>query len=407
MWSQLVKVIVACAAIAPVYAQSPTQTGGPSSTDDPLAIYTIAAENITAKFIPYGARLISLLVPDRDGVEQDVAPGYDTGAEYVTDSENNHTFFGAIVGRYANRIKNGTFTIDGNTYHIPQNENNGSDTLHGGFVGYDQRNWTVVSASSSSISFSLLDTGFEGFPGTVLTVATYTVGVYPSGPQGEIRPRLTTSLVSHALDEPTPIMLATHFYWNLNAFKEETMLNDTKLWMPYADRYIEVDPILIPTGVIGTVDTVPALDFTSPKLLGDSIKGAQGLCGNNCTGVDNAFINDRPVGAGDTSTGYPVLSIWSDSTGIQMDVSTNQIGMQIYTCNGQKGNIAVKQSQQDRNNGSANASQFVNKYGCIAIEPQVWIDGINNPEWGVTDLEIFSPETGPAVNYGTYDFSTF
>lgn len=202
-------------------------------------------------------------------------------------------------------------------------------------------------------------------------------------------------------------MLANHIYWNLNAFKEETMLNDTKLWMPYADRYIEVDPILIPTGVIGTVDTVPALDFTSPKLLGDSIKGAQGLCGNNCTGVDNAFINDRPAGAGETSTGYPVLSIWSQTTGIQMDLSTNQIGMQIYTCNGQKGNIAVKQSQLDRNNGTANGAKFVNKYGCIAIEPQVWIDGINNPEWGVTDLEIFSPETGPAVNYATYDFSTF
>lgn len=407
MWSQVVRLIAACAVVAPVLAQTPSTGGGPSNTSDPLAIYTISAEGITGKFIPYGARLISLLVPDRDGNEQDVAPGYDTGEEYVEDSANNHTFFGAVVGRYANRIKNGTFTIGENTYHIPQNENNGSDTLHGGKIGYDQRNWTVVSASSSSISFSLLDTGFEGFPGTVLTVATYSVGGYPSGPQGQIRPRLTCTLVSHALDEPTPIMLANHIYWNLNAFKEENTLNDTTLWMPYADRYIEVDPILIPTGAIGTVDTVPALDFTSPKLLADSIKGAQGLCGNNCTGVDNAFINDRPVGAGDTSNGYPVLSLWSKTTGIQMDVSTNQIGMQIYTCNGQKGNIAVKKSQQDRNNGTANAAKFVNKYGCMAIEPQVWIDGINNPEWGVTDLEIFSPETGPAVNYGTYDFSTF
>ena len=401
MWSSLVSLAIASAVIVPALGQTN------SSASDPTTIYTISADNITAKFIPYGARLISLLVPDRDGEDQDVIPGYDDPADYLKDSATNHTFFGAIVGRYANRIKNGTFTIDGVTSHIPTNENGGADTLHGGTVGYDQRNWTVISSTSSSLSFSLLDTGFEGFPGNVLTVVTYSVTSYPSGPQGQLRPRFTASLVSHALDEQTPIMLATHFYWNLNAFKEETLLNDTTLWMPYADRYIEVDPILIPTGAIGLTANESALDFTSPKLFADSVKQAQGVCGNNCTGVDNAFINDRPVDAGATSAGFPVLSIWSQTTGIQMDVSTNQLGMQIYTCNGQNGTIPVKQSQQDRNNGSSSATGFVNKYGCLAIEPQVWIDGINNPEWGVDEYEIFSAETGPSVNYATYDFSTF
>ena len=116
--------------------------------------------------------------------------------------------------------------------------------------------------------------------------------------------------------------------------------------------------------------------------------------------------------------------MWSSITGIQLDVSTNQQGLQLYTCNGQNGTIPVKQSQQDRNSGDSNAAAYVEKYGCLVIETQAWIDGISkfafplilninltkdadHPEWGVTDFEIFSPTTGPAINYATYDFSTF
>ncbi|KIV91716.1 hypothetical protein PV10_06229 [Exophiala mesophila] len=383
------------------------QVLGHDPSTDPLTLYTLTADNITATFIPYGARLTSLLVQDRDGNDQDIVPGYDLPEEYVNDTATYHSYFGPIVGRYANRIKNGTFELGTETFHIPTNENDGADTLHGGDVGYDQRNWTVVANSSSSITFSLLDTGYEGFPGTVLTVATYSLSNAPSGPRGELRPRLTTSLVSHALDEATPIMLATHFYWNLNAFKQENILEDTTLWMPYSDRYIEVDPILIPTGAIGSVADTPALDFTQPKVLAESIAKAQGLCGNNCTGIDNAFIVDRPVGGGSTSSAYPVLSLWSETTGIRLDVSTNQLGIQLYSCNGQNGTIPIKPSQQERNNNSESATSFVNQYSCLAIEPQVYIDGINHPEWGVDEYEVFSAETGPAVNFATYDFSTF
>ena len=319
----------------------------------------------------------------------------------------NHTYFGPIVGRYANRIKNSTFTLNGQSYHIPANDHAGADTLHGGTVGYDQRNWTVIASSTSSITFSLLDTGFEGFPGTVLTTATFTLGSAPSGPQGQIRPRLTSNIVSTALDQDTPIMLANHIYWNLNAYKQATILNDTTLWMPYTDRYVVVDGILIPTGALGAVTNYQTLDFLAPKLLSDAINNASGTCGTGCTGIDNAFIIDRPANAGRSDSTFPVLSMWSATTGIQLDVSTNQQGLQIYTCNGQNGTIPVKQSQQNRNNGTQSAAKYVNKYGCIVIETQAWIDGINHPEWGVNDYEIFGPETGPALNFATYDFSTF
>ena len=142
-------------------------------------------------------------------------------------------------------------------------------------------------------------------------------------------------------------------------------------------------------------------------MIGPAIKNATGLCGFNCTGIDNAFILDRPLDTGDMASNFPVLTAWSTTTGIQLDVSTNQQGLQIYTCNGQNGTIPIKETQQAANAGVSGAASVVNKYGCFVIETQAWIDGINHPEWGVQKYEIFSPMTGPAVNYATYDFSTF
>ena len=395
--------------LSSVLAQNATDCASPSPTlSSPFTLYTLSSENITATFISYGARLTSLLVPDRSGNLQDVVVGYDRPGQYLTDTETNHTYFGPIVGRYANRIRNSTFDIGSNTYHIPANEHDGRDTLHGGTIGYDIRNWTVTALSNSSITFSLLDQGFEGFPGTVLTQATYTVSSVAGGAYGALRPRLTSRMVSTALDQATPIMLANHVYWNLNAFTTPTVLNDTTLWMPYSHRYIEIDSIEIPNGTIGTVASRPVLDFTAPKLIGRDIYTEVGLCGFNCTGYDNAFILDRPRHTGPEASSFPVLSLWSQATGIRMDLSTNQQGLQIYSCNGQNGTIPVKLSQVQRNNGtSGGGAKYVNQYGCIVIETQDWIDGINHPAWGRDDWQIFSPETGPATNYATYDFSTF
>lgn len=189
-----------------------------------------------------------------------------------------------------------------------------------------------------------------------------------------------------------------------NRIKNGTFdLNDTTIWMPYANRYIQTDGILIPNGSIATVASQPVLDFTSPKLVGDSIAVAEEVCGTECTGVDNAFILDRPANAGPSSM-IPAISLWSSTTGIKMDVETNQQGVQIYACNGQDGTIAVRRSQQDY---SDNAAEFIQQWGCVVIEPQAWIDAINHPEWGVDKYEIFSPETEPLVHYSTYDFSTF
>ena len=358
--------------------------------------YTISAPGINASFIPYGARITNLFVNDRKGDPQDVVLGYDSGTAYLNDTETVHTYFGPVVGRYANRIKNGTFTVNGITSHIPENENAGHDTLHGGNVGYDQRNWTVVEANTSSITFSLLDQGFEGFPGTIITYATYTVS---AGPQW------TSRLVSIPLDEPTPIMLANHVYWNLDAFtnpSDTTILNNT-LYMPYSDRYIEIDSIEVPNGTIGIVNNT-FLDFTSPKQIGRDIDNAVNACGLGCTGYDNAFILDRPRYSAPEATDISVLTMSSNVTGIQLDIRTNQQSLQIYTCNNiaLMANIPVKQSQQHSTNGSTTT---VPKYGCVVIETQQWIDGINNPQWGQDQYQIYSVDSEPAVVFAQYDFS--
>ncbi|KAL8833158.1 MAG: hypothetical protein Q9170_004460 [Blastenia crenularia] len=364
-----------------------------AQSSDPLQKYTISEPGINATFIPYGARLTNLFVNDKNGNPQDVVLGFDNAEDYIRNDETVHTYFGPIVGRYANRIRNGTFTIQGVTSHIPQNDNMGHDTLHGGRIGYDQRNWTVVSANASSVTFSLLDQAFEGFPGNVVTYATYTVSAGPTW---------TSRLVSIPLDEPTPIMLANHVYWNLGAFVDTAgsrVLNHT-LHMPYAARYVEIDNIEVPTGGIGTTANTP-LDFTSPKQVGRDIDSAINGCGYNCTGYDNAFILDRPRGSGPESSDLSMLSLSDGSTGIKMDVFTNQQSLQVYTCDNTNGTIPVKEGQRHKG-----GTGVVEKFGCIVIETQQWIDGINHPEWGQDQYQIYTVDSEPAVVYARYEFST-
>ncbi|MCJ1409018.1 hypothetical protein MMC19_003095 [Ptychographa xylographoides] len=356
----------------------------------PFTKYTISAPGISASFIPYGARITNLFVNDKNGDPQDVVLGYDNGTQYLTDTETVHTYFGPIVGRYANRIKNGTFTVQGVTSHIPENEHNGEDTLHGGTVGYDQRNWTVVSYNSTTITFSFLDQAFEGFPGTIITYATYTLS--PN--------QWTSRLVSIPLDLPTPIMLANHVYWNLGAFVSptaSTILNAT-LHMPYSARAIVIDNIEVPTGALEIVNGT-ALDFTSPQQFGANIANAH-QAGYNSTGYDNAFILDRPRYSSPEATDLPVLTMSSAETGIQMTLRTNQQSLQIYSCNNMNGTIPVKNSQQH-----AADTTYVQQYGCVVIETQQWIDGVNNPQWGQDQYQIYTVDSEPAVVFAQYDFS--
>ncbi len=359
---------------------------------NPFTIYNISATNISASFIPYGARLTALKVPDRNGVMQDVVCGYDTGEQYLNDTEHNHSYFGAVVGRYANRIKNGTFMLNNQTYHIPANEHHGQDTLHGGTVGYDQRNWTVAAQTPNSITFSLLDEGFEGFPGSLMNYVTYTVGNDSTW---------TIRMVSIPLTEATPVLMSSHVYWNLDAFtnpSNATVLNET-LWMPYSSRITGINGIEVPNGTLESVLNGP-YDFTLPKPIGRDILQAVGGCGTNCTGYDQCFLIDRPRYAAPEATDLTVLTYSSDVTGIKLEIETNQQALQIYTCDNLDGTIPVKQSQQH-----GNGTTTIPQYGCMVIEVEGIIDNINFPALGNEQYQIYSTDTEPSVVFAQYHFS--
>lgn len=302
-------------------------------------------------------------------------------------------------------MRNATFTLGNTTHHVSANENHGADSLHGGIVGYDQRNWTIVSHTTTTITFSLLDDAFEDYPGRVMNYATFTVS-------GGEAPSLTSRLVSIPLDESTPLMLITHPYFNLDAFvntTDPTILEHT-LHMPYSDRYVEIDSIEVATGAIGSTTDTP-LDFTSPSTLGSSIKAGVQQCGADCIGIDTNFIIDRAFPASLATGVYspsannvpstaPVLTISSSRTGITMDVYTNQPALIVYTCNKLNGTIPLKASQQP----SDGEKLFAQKHGCVAIETQGWIDGVNHPEWGQLGQQVYGSETGVSEMWTRYVF---
>lgn len=415
--------VLAAAAALPLTASAVSSGSGP----DKDGKYWIRAKGIEASFIPYGASVSNLFINDRYGIQRDLVGGFDNATYYGIDKQHPH--FGGVPGRYANRIKNSTFVIDGKTYHTPPNENptkaapNGSDTLHGGPDGWDWRNFTVSAHTATSITFSIVDPdGKEGFPGEVVSHITYTV----QENQWDFK------MVALATTKKTPIMLSSHTYWNLDGFannETQTALNHT-LHLPYSGQRVDVDGFLIPTGDILANKKNTANDFWSqPKQLGKGFQqsGIKENCGNNCTGFgkdsdiflhvikggnrkhielietsDTCYLVNRDaLGPFDWRTEGPVASLSSPWSGIHLDVYSDQTAFQVYSCNGQNGTLALKKTQGLHNN--KHFPRTIPKYGCLVMEVEDWIDGINNPEWG--RKQIWGPDDGPYVVQASYRFS--
>ncbi|TVY44533.1 putative aldose 1-epimerase [Lachnellula occidentalis] len=375
---------------------------GISSGPDANGKYTIYGEGIRANFIPYGASVSNLFLNDTSGVERDVVGGFDNASYYGIDKQHPH--FGGIPGRYANRVKNSSFVIDGETYNILPNENptpdhpDGIDTLHGGPDGWDWRNWTLVAHTRNSITFSITDPdGDQGFPGEVVSYVTYTLG------------NMTWDLrmVAIATTKVTPIMLSSHVYWNLDGYANNetaTALNHS-LWLPYAGQRIGTDTILIPTGDILANQPGSVNDFwSSPKQLGANFSSPDlvGNCGFNCTGYDTAYVNNREAPYDWREEG-PVARLRSAWSGIQLDVFTDQDAFQVYSCGGQNGSLTLKSTQGLH--GVADRPRVIEQHGCVVMEVEDYIDGINQPEWGRDKKQIFGPGDDPFVLQATYKFS--
>ncbi|KAK4198477.1 putative aldose 1-epimerase [Triangularia verruculosa] len=377
---------------------APSFTGEPDSTGK----YWLFAPGISASFIPYGASISNLIIKDKHGIDRDIVLGFDNASYYSLDPVHPH--FGGVPGRYANRIKNSTFTLDDEEHHILPNENPtsshpaGVNTLHGGPDGWDYRNFTVVSYSQSSITFSLVDPdGKEGFPGEVISYITYSLS----------NMTWDAKMIAIPTTKKTPIMLSSHTYWNLDGFannQTDTALNHT-LHLPFSGQTIAVDSILIPTGEISAAPKNSVNDFwSSPRQIGDGFSDPDiaGNCGGSCTGYDNCWLVNRQHPYDWKSEDKMVASLGSEWSGIELRIWSDQEAFQMYSCNGMNGTMPIK-STQGRDDGTG--GRGVEKYGCVVLEVQDWIDGVNHPEWGRGGRQIFEPGGDPYVLQVRHRFS--
>lgn len=271
-------------------------------------LYWIGGDRLTAAITNYGARLVALYVPDRDGSPRDVVIGFDNIQDYGKDDD----YHGAIVGRYANRIARGRFSLDGKDYTLAIN--NGPNHLHGGLSGFSARVWEVVEISPEAIGLRYFSAdGEEGYPGNVALTVRYSI-------EGD-----TLSLSFEATtDAPTVLNVCNHAYWNLNgqgsgpAMKHTLSIN--------AERFTPVDEFLIPTGELAPVKGTP-FDFTTPTAIGERIDGddRQLYYGG---GYDHNFAL---VDSGE-ERGLAAVAI-GDRSGIEMAVYTTEPGLQLYTGN--------------------------------------------------------------------------
>lgn len=266
------------------------------------------SNGVEACITNYGGRIVSLMVPDREGKLTDVELGHDSIANYLADDGN----FGALIGRYGNRIGNGRFTLDGKEYTLPINNN--GHCLHGGLKGYDKKVWDAKQ-DGNRLELTLVDPdGTEGFPGTLNVKVVYTL---TDDNAIDIEYSATT-------DKPTIVNLTNHSYFNLNGDLASSIHNH--VLRVDADRITPADETLITDGSFMYVTGTP-FDFRAPKPIGQDINAdnEQLKIGN---GYDHSFALNHP---GDISN--VALSVMSPVTGIVMEVYTTEPAAQMYTGN--------------------------------------------------------------------------
>ena len=318
------------------------------------AVTLTNAAGVSAKIMTLGATLQSLVVPDKSGHKDDVVLGYDTAQDYLTRPD----YFGASVGRYANRIAKGKFTLDGKASTLVTND--GPNSLHGGTRGFDKRMWKIDSLSSGAeakvvLSYVSAD-GEEGFPGELKVTATYSLN-----DQNELKLeyRATTS-------KPTVLNLTNHSYFNLSGNDARDVMGN--MVTLHAARFTPVDATLIPTGerraVAGTV-----FDFREPHRVGDRIRDARDPQIRFGRGYDHNFIVDGAAGSL-----RPAAVVQDPVSGRTLEMSVTAPGIQFYTGNFLDGTYFGKGSRAYRQ-GDA-----------ICLEPGVFPDSPNHPDFPTSRL---------------------
>ena len=292
------------------------------TTSDGTAVDVFTLRNsagVEVRAITYGGIITSLKVPDRSGTMGDIVLGFDSLDGYL----KGHPFFGAIVGRYGNRIGKGRFTLDGKTYSLATN--NGQNHLHGGVRGFDKFVWQAEPMTGrTGVTFSRTSPdGEEGYPGTLAVRVSY-----------ELTDRNELVVEYHATtDRATPVNLTQHSYFNLagegagDILQHRLMIN--------ADRYTPVDGSLIPTGELAAVKGTP-FDFTTPAAIGARI-GDEHPQLKNGQGYDHNWVLNRT--GNDLSLAARVVEL---SSGRTLEVSTTEPGVQFYAGNFLDGTLTGK-----------------------------------------------------------------
>lgn len=309
----------------------------------------------------YGAKIVSLMVPDRSGKLTDVVTGHNSIHEYLVSEE---PYFGAICGRYANRIAKGKFTLDGATYQLPIN--NGPNSLHGGIEGFNAKVWDVKQIDGQTVELTYVSPdGEEGYPGTLTVTVTYSLS---DNNEVKIYYKAET-------DKPTVLNLTNHSYFNLSG-AGDPYIGDHILTID-ADYYLPTDETAIPYGAPEKVEGTP-MDFRSPTEIGLRINDnfQQLIFGK---GYDHTYVLNKK----EDELSF-CARCESPKTGIVMETYTTQPGVQLYTSNWTTGNFIAKNGQR------------YPERCAFCLETQHFPDSPNNPEYPSAVLrpgEVFESKT--------------
>jgi aldose 1-epimerase len=340
------------------------QAFGKTSEGTPVDSYSLTDGKIEARIITYGAIVVSLRVPDRNGKLDDVVLGCDTVEQY----EKQTAHFGGIVGRYANRVAHATFQLDGHTYSIPKND--GDNALHGGVRGFDKFVWQGKQIPDGVELTYVSKDGEQGFPGTLTATVRYTL----SGSALHIDYSATT-------DKDTVVNLTNHSYFDLaGQGKGDVMSHMLKI---DASRTTPVDASLIPTGELKSVEGTP-FDFRTSHKVGERIEAddPQLRLGH---GYDHNFVLDHP--ANELSE---AAEVYEPSSGRILKVLTTEPGLQFYTGNFLDGSITGKEGR------------VYNRRFALCLETQHFPDSPNHPSFPSTELKAGQKFHSVTV----YEFST-
>lgn len=337
--------LAACSNQVKLFKEADFQT---SLDGKEVGLYTLKNGDVTVQVTNFGARVVSTFVPDRNGKLENIVVGHNNIKEYVTPP--GERFLGAVVGPVANRIGNASFEVDGVRYDTPVNDN-GKNTLHGGFKGLDNLVWDVAGCCDTAIVLHLLHPdGLEGYPGNLDITLTYTLA-----PCGEFKVDYLATT-----DKATPVNITAHPFFCLRG-EGACSVEEFSMWIK-ASAFTPIDNLSIPTGEIASVEGTP-FDFRRSHTIGEMI-GADDEQLRNGNGYDHNWCLDK-----ETDGVELVCRVEDPVSGRFVEVLTDQPGLQFYS-----GNFF---------NGSEKGSngKVLGFRSSLALEAQKYPDSVNHPNF--------------------------